>query len=216
MCNTNLTMKRTAMNLVFTLLVLILLNGCNERRPISSFQIPEEIEAPDTTWLPGGLFMGMSETQLRGHIKKNPKLFYADKKDPMNYVHTRIGEQDYSMDISLYNGKLKSIFYMGETTWKGVEDQGLRDQYNVVYNLIKGLNNYTFFEDTYKKKVGADWPYSVPFNDIVFMAEFNKKDAGYFLVSISSYEVKLSIDINFNGKTEGYESTLSKGVYFDR
>ena len=211
-------MRRTIIIIILTCGFLSCLNL--ENRPVVNqvIKTPEGTPA-DSVMLPGGFRIGMTEDEIRSYVKLHPEKFYTKKNQLIKYIHTRIDKEDYSIYLSLYRGKLQSVLYLGVGKWTNVTDEGLKQHYKAIYNLLNGMNKYNNVENTYLRWHKAEWPYSLGYNDAVFMNDFKfNSDLLHkgIQISLSSYVGKISVDINYDSElNETFESTLRSSVYFN-
>lgn len=214
-CNTY-DMKKTVLIAVIT--IMVIMAGCNGKSSTPSFQ-EAEINAPDTIWLPGGLYDGMTESELLKHIKNNPKVFYKDNKEVLKFVHMKIAKVDYAVSISLYRGRIRSVLYMGNQKAKTIDDTGLKEHFKAVCALIENINKYHDISNEYEQMYREPWPFSIGYTDEEFIMKYRLSSdlfSEYYLVGISSFKGKLSVNITYNGKHEGgFEPSLSSGFYLD-
>ncbi len=196
--------------------MIILLGACNNYPSNTNEQVKQTSEKPDTIWLPGGLYIGMTENEIRELPVKDPDKYWINNKTLLKHLQIEVNQVKYDLELNLYRGKLDNVFYMGELKWKSIDDNSLKEHYNKIYSIINGLNKYQKTVDLYYKDFQETWPYSIGFKDEIFMSDLIINDEiGNFIISISSWEGNISVNWNYIGRKDNFESSLSESIYFD-
>jgi hypothetical protein len=184
---------------------------------IQGYELPAKVKL-DTIMLPGGFYIGMTENEVRDLVAANKKTFFTHPNQLLKYLHMKLDGIDYNISMDLYRGKLNTIMYLGNTNWTNIEDPKLKSHFNVVFNLLEGMNNYPIIENNYKDKYDVEWPYSLIPGSNVTMSTFrtdNELTGNGIQLSLVNFKGQLSIDISYYGEKDQSDSSLSKSLYFD-
>jgi hypothetical protein len=203
--------------------IVMILTSCNSKaKKVKKLQDPskfmKEIEktTSDTIRILSGFYLGMPEAHLLEYVKNNTNKFFINQNQILKFLHTKINNIDYSIDFSLYKGNLFSSIFMCNNSWPQVDDIGLKENYNRVYNLVKGLYKNRHISNPYYDKFKVDWPYSLGSNDRLTMAKIQDPGLEVSLDICNDPNGGYSFDISFRYIDYSiHESTLEKELYFD-
>lgn len=206
----------------FYFCLLLMYSSCNNAPQVNKTeQLINNLEsAPDTVKLLGGLYAGMTEQDIRDLTKSHPRQFYIQKVGPSSeeFLHMTMNNIDYLIFADLYKGKLYSGSYNSQKTYRKVDDQLFKEEYNKIYNLIKNANKYRKVKNSYFEKTQVEWPYSIGYKDNVEMAKFYLSSDllnNFIIIYLDQNEdFAYSISILFAGeRIPDREPTLSKQLF---
>lgn len=208
--------------ILFILVLCMVLTSCNMKKTpylkVNISDVASIVTPQDSVMLPGGFQIGMTEAEIKKVVIDNPERFYFDKNDPLMQLHMGINDQDYFILLHLYRGCLQSVDYFGQSKWVSVNDTLLKTHYKAVYELVNSLNRYYKIENKYLRNYKEDWPYSIGYNDLIFMDAFMFNDDLLhegIVLSLYSFKNDISVNINYSNELkEGTESTLRQTVLF--